>query len=403
MKFTEPLLPHHLSQKEIIMLGAFYTPNQIVKLVISLINKYLEEYKDKNIVVLDSSAGYGVFLRELSNKNIEIRASEYDVRLKPFLGKVTNETNIFITNSLINVSREKFNIPEDSFLIIIGNPPYNDVTSEYKKGEKGRVIADSDLLDRELGISFLRSYDKLKANIICVLHPLSFLIKEANFNRLKTFKDNYKLIDGIIFPSSMFHATSRSTPFPVLVALYEKVSNGMKYEYIKKFPFKILGMDKEFILESFNTTDGYINKYPPRKNEIKFSDIGLYYHSFRDINSLIRNASFMDKPHYNGIVVSLDNFYKYAYLFAFKSLFKPKNIWLYGNLSPLVDINYLENKKEYFVKYAINNNKVLRNLEHKNLKRILNYYGIKDFKQIEKDISDIELEIKRHILSLAKI
>lgn len=399
----EPLLPNHLTQKEIIMLGAFYTPGRIVKLVISLINKYLEEFKYKNIVVLDSSAGYGVFLREMNNKNVDIRASEYDGRLKPYLSKITNEDNIFLTNSLINVSREKFKIPETSFLIIIGNPPYNDVTSEYKKGAKGSIIADRDLLDRDLGISFLKSYDKLKANVVCVLHPLSFIIKEANFNRLKTFKENYKLIDGIIFPSSMFYYTSRSTPFPVLVALYERVTNGMKYDYIKKFRFKILDMNKEFILESFNTTDGYINKYPPRKKQIKLSDIGLYYHSFRDINSLLRNASFMDKPHYNGIVVTLDNFYKYAYLFAFKALFKPKNKWLYGNLSPLIDIDYLENKKTYFVKYAIKNNKVLRNLKPERLKRIFDYYGIEDIKQIEKDISSIELEIKRHILSLAKI
>lgn len=403
MKDKELLLPNHLSKKEIINFGAFYTPDKIVKLVIRLINKYLEEIKHKNITILDSSAGHGVFLKELANKNVDIRAAEYDHRLLPYLSKIIDKNKIFITNSLINVSREKFNISENSFLIIIGNPPYNDITSEYKKGEKGTFLADSDLLDRDLGISFLKSFDKLKADVICVLHPLSFLIKETNFNRLKSFKENYKLIEGIIFPSYMFYSTSRSTPFPVLVALYERVPNGMKYEHIKKFPFKILDTDKEFILENFNTTDGYINKYPPRKNEPKLSDVGLYYHSFRDINSLLRNASFMDKPYYNGIVVSLENFYKYAYLFAFKSLFKPKNNWLYGNLSPLVDINYLENKKIYFVKYAIKNNKVVRNLELESLNRILNYYGIKDIKQIEKDISSIESEIKKHIISLAKI
>jgi len=403
MKNPESELQSHLTQKEIIIRGAFYTPDKIVKLVVSLINGYFVEFKDKNIIVLDSSAGYGVFLRELTNKNIDIRAAECDSHLKPYLSKILGKDKIFITNSLIDVSREKFNIPADSFLLIIGNPPYNDITSEYKKGEKGKIVADKDLIDRDIGISFLKSYDKLKANVICILHPLSFLIKEANFNRLKTFRSNYKLINGIIFSSSIFNYTSRSTPFPVIAALYERSSEGMQYEDIKVFPFKIIDENKEFILRDFKTTDAYIHKYPPRKNENKLSDIGLYYHTFRDINSLLRNASFVSKFHYNAILVTLDNFYKYAYLFTFKSLFKPKNSWLYGNLSPLVDIQYLESHKKYFVMYAFAKNNVLKSLDIERKKKILNHYGIEDIGQIEKKISSIELEIKEHILSLAKI
>jgi len=398
----QALLPEHLSQKEVIRLGAFYTPKRLIKLVISLINDYL--YKKKsNLIVLDSSAGYGAFLKEITERGIECRASELDERLYIYLSKIIDKDNIIITNSLLNVSREKFKIPENAFLIIIGNPPYNDVTSVYKKGEKGKFISDNDLIDRDIGISFLKSYEKLKADVVCVLHALSFLIKETNFKRLKQFKDNYKLIAGVIFPSTIFHSTSRSTPFPIVASLYERSEKGMEFDYVKKFRFKILDTNKEFILENFKTTDGYINKYPPRKNQIKFSDIGLYYHSFRDINSLIRNASFMSKPFYNGIVVNVNNFYQYAYLFAFKNLFRAENSWIYGNLSPLVDIKYLENNKTYFVKYAILKNRVVKNLEHKNLKKILDHYEIKEIKQAESEMSDIELEIKKHILSLAKI
>ncbi len=396
----EVLLPEYLSKEDVIKRGAFYTPERLVRLVISLVEPYISENKT-NLIILDSSAGYGAFLKGIAEKGIECRASEIDERFYEYLRKIIEEKNIFITNSLLDVSREKFHIPKNAFLIIVGNPPYNDVTSIYKKGEKGNIIADDDLIDRDIGISFLKSYHKLRADIVCVLHALSFLIKETNFKRLKQFKDNYKLITGVIFPSTIFCYTSRSTPFPIVASLYKKSEGGMDFSYIKKFRFKVLDTDKEFILENFKTTDGYIIKYPPRKNENNISDINLYYHTFRDINSLIRNASFLSKPHHNSIVVNVDTFYKYAYLFAFKHLFRPKNSWIYGNLSPLVNINYLEKNKIYFVKYAILKNQVINNIEQKYINKILDYYGIEELK--ESEISHLELEIKKHIMSLVKV
>lgn len=42
-------------------------------------------------------------------------------------------------------------------------------------------FCDEDLFDRDLGVSFLKSYNKLKADVICILHLLSYLIKKTNF------------------------------------------------------------------------------------------------------------------------------------------------------------------------------------------------------------------------------
>ncbi len=381
-------LAEHLQKNERIQLGSYYTPEKLVKLVHEFIKPYSEN-KKKDVILFDSAGGCGAFLFGIRHYNYRI--ADCDLDACNFLKQHFDQHNIFRTNSLKDVSRGKYSISSSAFLIMIGNPPYNDTTSEFKNGKKGQNICDEDLFDRDLGVSFLKSYHKLKADIVCVLHPLSYLIKETNFKRLKDFKDNYKIIRGEIFSSVLFPGTGTGK-FPILVALYEKNPSGMTFEYIRQFQFDILNNDKKFILSKYKTTDGYINKYPPRKNDIKDSPMGLYYWTFRDFNSLKKNASFI-KKHPNGIVVTLKNFYKYSYLYSLKSLFNPEDAWLYGNLSPLAHIEDVEQNKKLYILYAIKTNKVLREMDNSILKKIANYYKIKfnntdDVDKIEKAIKD---------------
>ena len=123
------------------------------------------------------------------------------------------------------------------------------------------------------------------------------------------------------------------------------------------------------------------------------SPIGLYYYTFRDINSLKKNTSFWTKEHPNGIVVTLENFYKYAYLYSLKILFNPEDVWLYGNLSPLVNIEDVQQNKKLYILYALKTNKVLREMDNSILNKIANYYKIKfndtyNVDKIEKVIKD---------------
>jgi hypothetical protein len=362
-------LAEHLPKKAKIQLGGYYTPKVLVNKVSSFIKPYLENNK-KETIIFDNAGGCGAFLMDF--RHYDYRIADCDLNACNFLKQYFNRHRVFYTNSLGEVRRDKYSIPSSAFLIMIGNPPYNDITSEFKKGEKGENTCDDDLFDRDLGISFLKSYHKLKANVVCVLHPLSYLIKEANFKRLCDFKDNYRLIKAEIFPSDLFRGTGK-IKFPILVALYEKNPLGMTFEYIKQFQFDILNSDKKLVLSKYNTTDGYINKYPPRKNDIKNSPLGLYYYSFRDFNSLKKNASFITKKHPNGIVVTLDNFYKYAYLYSLKSLFNPESLYLYGNMSPLVNIDDVEGNKGLYVFYTIKTNKVFREINESILNNIKNY------------------------------
>ena len=340
--------PRRLSSEERIQRGVFYTPENLVCTVHSLI----ESYKTRpRAVIFDSAAGDGAFIR--SGDRAVYKAAEQDPAAAEILKNKIPPKNVFAGNALLNACRQRFHIAPKDFLIQIGNPPYNDVTSAYKKGQKGENICDQDLFDRDLAVSFIKSYNKLKADVVCVLHPLSCLIKEANFKRLKGFAENYKLKKAFLFSSGEFQNTSR-THFPIAVALYEKNQSGMSFEEVRRFPFRILGNEQQiFRLIDFPSTDGFIRKYPPRKFDPQTSDIGVYYRSFRDINSLMRNQDFHLPKSPFSIAVQAADFYKYCYLFAFKQLFRPKNLWLYGNLSPIGEQKTVEKHKRLFVRYAL--------------------------------------------------
>ncbi len=387
-------LAKHLTKEKKIKLGSYYTPEKLVKLVHEFIKPYLED-KKKDVILFDSAGGCGAFLFGI--RHYDYRIADCDLDACNFLKQHFGQHNIFHTNSLKDACRSKYSISSSAFLIIIGNPPYNDTTSEFKNGEKGQNICDDDLFDRDLGVSFLKSYHKLKADVVCVLHPLSYLIKETNFKRLKNFKDNYRLKEGLIFSSSLFSKTGL-IKFPIIIGLYERDEKGMDFNYIRNFNFSILDREDKFKLYKYETTDGFIDKYPPRKNDIKVSPIGLYYYTFRDFNSLRKNTSFMTKKHYNGIVVTIHNFYKYAYLNALKNLFRPNNIWLYGNLSPLVNKKLLEENKNIYIEYAIQTNSALKNINKKIIQDLAKYYEI-DLDRLT-DVAKLEIEITEQFKKL---
>ena len=383
----------HLLKSEQVKLGSFYTPEKIVNAVHSLISNYK---KYPQAVILDNAAGAGAFIKE--NDSVSYKAVEWDPLASEFLKKKHPATQLFVENAILNVYRKKYHISESDFLIQIGNPPYNDVTSAYRNRKKGENICDPDLFDRDLGISFLKSYNKLKSEVICVLHPLSYLIKEANFKRLKSFAQNYQLKKCILFSSMLFKKVS-NTHFPIAIALYRKDSKGMTYDYIRDFKFSILDRKIFFKLNQYKTVDSFIKKYPPPKTASQTSDIGLYYYTFRDINSLLRNTAFHTQKNSNSIVVHLENLYQYAYLWAFKKLFRPKDLWLYGNLSPLGDEQTVKKHKKLFLEYAfLSEKKAFSQLSQQYLDKLFKFYSLqkdkkRNLKAIEKKVNQIISQI----------
>ncbi len=327
--FSTNELPDYLKSN----LGKYYTPPLLVNLVRELVLPYVRP----DSVVLDLAAGCGAFLDAFPDNASIIR--DIDIEAINFL-KAVGYPYAMLDNSLLNVSRNKYGLHNHDHLVCIGNPPYNDITSLNKRlGINAKrdinFELDSDIRSNDLGTSFLRAFGKLGADIICVLHPLSYLIKESNYhNRLKNFTKDYRLQEGVIFSSNEFSDT-QGTPFPIVAALYIKDFMGMDYEFIKQFKFKILNSDEVFVLSTYETTDGYISKYAPTRHQVKSSDIGLYMHNFRDLNSLKSIGNLSDK-YQEGVFlpVQAKELYKYAYLNALRRYFPKDFRW--GNLSPLV-------------------------------------------------------------------
>jgi len=353
-------------------LGKYYTPEHLVGLVHELVKPYVSQ----DSYVLDLAAGSGAFLGPFKGKRII--AADID-RIAVLILKALGFESARYDNSLVNICRAKYALKESDHIIVVGNPPYNDVTSRNKKygrfaKQRIRVEMDKDILTNDLGISFLRAFNKLKADVICVLHPLSYLIKKTNFgNKLGEFRRNYVLKRAVVFPSREF-ADTQQTPFPVVAALYQRDMIGMDYDYIRNFEFEILHDKRSFVLARIETIDGYIRKYPPvKRDKNKKSDIGLYMHNIRDINSLITIGYLTEKEDFDRhITINYCDLYKYAYLNCMRRYLEKD--FKFGNLSPIVDRRELERDeflRDAFVIDTIINNQRLSVFDVKNKSSIV--------------------------------
>nr|WP_305862547.1 N-6 DNA methylase [Helicobacter cholecystus] len=344
----------HLDKIQTINQGSFYTPDSIVRLVYQMLLDSISNLQD--YVLLDSSCGYGSFLNLAGFKqNIGADIDQQALQEAQNNFKNCAIAPLFLhTNSLQNVLREKFNILESSKLIIVGNPPYNDKTSivqNHLKNVDSNPV-DSKLRARDIGISFLRSFDILKANYICVLHPLSYLIKESNFKSLKNFTKHYRLLDSAIISSQIFCPKSLGF-FPIVIALYERDNQGMDYDFICNFTFKTRD-GKSFKLNDFDFIARYIDKYPNKKRVDSKHKVAMFY-TLRDINALKRSKTFMTKENSNTIYVTQDKYSLFCYVDVFKQIIKHIPYYL-GNCDILIDFKKFQVLESAFIKASESKN-----------------------------------------------
>ncbi len=342
----------HLGYDSRVNLGSYYTPAEIVNVAWEIIAPHV----GSQTAVIDTACGYGDFLRNCGQATTI--GSDIDETAIDVARENNDKVRFFQTNALCDVSRTKFGIPEQSHLIVVGNPPYNDRTSLIRHGiKKVNFDIDADIASRDLGISFLRSYNKLEADLICVLHPLSYLIKPTNFRLLKEFTANYRLIDGLLMSSGEFPESAKYTPFPIVLALYRRDVQGMAYSFIRSFRFRVAGKT-DFCLDDFDYIAGYIDKYPKKKHRPRYDD-SLFFWAMRDINALKRNRTFVESYSANTIVLDKQKLDYYAYVDVFK-----RNLhrlpFYFGNCDVLIDDNLFGQYKPFFISDAVRHHPFLK-------------------------------------------
>ena len=339
----------HLSRSDAVNLGAYYTGPAEVRTVWEMLAGRVPE----RATILDSACGYGSFLRD---KKTDI-GCDIDEEAVARARQRRPRATIFHANALSEVSRKKFNIAEDAPLVVVGNPPFNDKTSHIRRDVKAAAAmeTDADIKARDLGFSFLRSFDKLRADLVCVLHPLSYLIKPVNFARLGGFAKNYALISAKIFSSARFPDNSQSMPFPVVAALYKRDASGMRHDDIRRFRFAVGGRD--FAVDDFQYIGGLLRKYPRPPGERDLD--GVMFFPLRDINALRRNRTFLFRPAASGVFIDRKQLEYYIYADVFKQFAQHVPYYL-GNSDIIIDGAMFQERKRHFINNALHRHAPLR-------------------------------------------
>lgn len=366
------MVQKHLNYQEMTNYGCFYTPQRFVCNLIEKIKYNVEDY-DK-FIFLDSSSGYGSFL--LSLPDVKTIGCDIDDEAVEIAMSKDKKSEYFCFNTLSNFSRESISLNDSDKLIIIGNPPYNDTTSKVKKDLKNEKPCeiDKDLKTRDLGISFLLSYNKLRADYVAVLHPLSYMIKKANYDLLKPFFNKYTLIDHSIINSQEFSMTSKTKGFPIIIALYKRDNKGLTFEEIQNLTFYTINGQK-FSLKK-DSIKNYISKYPSKYKSYKNDDI-LFF-TMRDINALNRSRTFIQDYSENSIIIDKDKFAYYCYVDVFKRYIH-KLPYYYGNIDVFINNKEFQVLKDVFITNSLERHPWLKekNIEYNynnDYKLIDNYF-----------------------------
>lgn len=305
----------HLGIAGRVNLGSFYTPAKYVRIVA----EWLLAHKiEKGWIIADLSCGYGAFFELSAVEGLhECRyiGNDIDHDAVEKARSMFHDVQWSEENALHEVSRAKFGIRDDDRLVVVGNPPYNDVTSQInQKIKTNTMLIDEDIKTRDLGMSSLLAYDKLHAEYVVVLHPLSYLIKKSNFKATQKFFRNYKLLEHIVFSSQEFAGTSKTAGFPVVVAMYKRAEGeGLSFEAVGNTWFKTVE-GVSFSLSGFDYVTDELDKYPGNR---RYSPEILFY-TMRDINALRRSRTFIKDRIANAIDVDPDKLAYYCYVDCFK-------------------------------------------------------------------------------------
>ena len=124
----------HLNRTDRVNLGSFYTPEHIVDLVAVWLKSHLG---DKQYTIFDPSCGYGAFFKLRQQlPQMRYRGNDIDPEAVSYAAENYTFAQITCRSALRDINRKNFGISRNEMLVIVGNPPYNDTTSQSGQQQK---------------------------------------------------------------------------------------------------------------------------------------------------------------------------------------------------------------------------------------------------------------------------
>ncbi len=166
------------------------------------------DLKDEDLI-LEPSAGDGIFIDEILRHKSDIRIEAYDLNSEAIdilKNKYSDNSNIKVINSdtLLDVKLDKFVLSNGYFDKIIGNPPYGAWQDQEKRNYLKKKYAGF-YVKESYTLFLLRCISLLKENgILSFIIPDTFMNLHMHNNVREYMLLNTKIKEILIFPSKFF-------------------------------------------------------------------------------------------------------------------------------------------------------------------------------------------------------
>ena len=224
------------------VLNAFYTPDNLIEKVWSLVDAYAPDAK----TVLEPSAGVGKFANNRPNNKFTMHElDETSARVNKILHPEADVIQGAFQKQFLDDGERflKIGYEQPKHDVVIGNPPYGKYNDKYKGLGEGREF------DRYEEYFIARGLDALKdeKSVLAFVVPSGFL-NTADDNQKKIIASKGEILDAYRLPEGTFTTTEVGTDILIMRKKEslddrrnissELLSNG---EWFKNHPEKILG------------------------------------------------------------------------------------------------------------------------------------------------------------------
>lgn len=322
------------------------TRKHIVEAAFGMIRRHIRINELNFMTLLDPVCGSGSFF-DMSIPFLQLMANDVDAEILAYVKNQYPSTRCFSHNSLAMLDRKGYGLEATDSLLVIGNLPHKLPIPEHVKRKK--YVADSSIKNRDVGISHLLACGRLDPDYICVLHPLSFLIRPVHVRNLKEFCQKYRLIDALVISNHEFSDDETSRTYPIVLAMYKREPQGMTWRYLQKFEFETV-RKRKFCLKDFMWIDRYLTVNSNRSRVAK-ADVLIKFHIPFDINELRNNKTFVQHDGANIIHVTEKELDYCCYIEAFKEYAHHLPYYL-GSCNIMFDAQHFDEVRDYFRNFA---------------------------------------------------